>query len=304
MALTLSRRQWLAGVAGAAAGVAAGASSTEAARRAFLVEPDRVTITRHRVGRGDRGPTPGPRLRVVQLSDLHLDGIGSREERVAAAVASVRPDLVVVTGDSIDDARRLGVLGDFLDLLDGGTRKFAVLGNREHVGGVDFRELERVYARRNCELLRNDVADLQIEGRHVLITGLDDLMGGTPDPARALVGSEPTPNHLLLAHCPAQRDKIRWQRVTPASTAKITDGPEVDLAPFRPGWMLAGHTHGGQVAPFGLAIVRPRGSGRYVSGWYRDAVPAMYVSRGLGTSFIPARYRSSPEVAFFEWELV
>src|SRR5918992_3243768 len=263
MPLILSRRQWLAGVAGAMGGVGFAASTTAAVRRAFTVEPELVTVTRHHVGGSDPA---APTLRVVQLTDLHLDSIGAHEERVAAAVAAQRPDLIVFTGDSIDDAARLGVFGEFLDMLEGRTRKLAVLGNRERTGGIDLRELERVYAKRGCELLVNDVADLRIDGRRVLITGLDDLIGGAPDPARALVGSDPTPNHLLLAHCPAQRDAIRWERVAPVVTAGIPEGPEVDLAPYRPQWMLSGHTHGGQVAPFGLAPFRPRGSGRYVGG--------------------------------------
>jgi uncharacterized protein len=300
MPLVLSRRQWLAGVAGAMGGVGFAASGTAAVRRAFTVEPELVTVTRHHVGGSDPA---APVLRVVQLTDLHLDSIGAHEERVAAAVAAHRPDMIVFTGDSIDDGGRVGVLGEFLDLLDGRTRKFAVVGDGERAAGIDVRELGRVYAKRGCELLINDVADLAVGGRRVLVTGLDDFVRGTADPARALVGSEPTPNHLLLAHSPAQRDAIRWERVTPAATARIADGPEVDLAPYRPQWMLSGHTHGGQVAPFGLAPFRPRGSGRYVSGWYRDAVPALYVSRGIGTSLIDARYRATPEVPVFEWAL-
>jgi uncharacterized protein len=302
MPLILSRRQWLAGVAGAVGGVGIAASTTSVVRRAFTVEPELVVVTRHHVGGGSQ--ERGPSLRVVQLTDLHLDSIGAHEEHVTAAVAAQRPDLIVFTGDSIDDASHMGVFGAFLDLLDGRTRKFAVVGNGERSGDIDLRELERVYAKRGCELLVNDVADLRIDGRRVLITGLDDLIGGTPDPARALVGSDPTPNHLLLAHCPAQRDAIRWERVSPAITAGVAEGPEVDLAPYRPQWMLSGHTHGGQIAPFGLAPFRPRGSGRYVSGWYRDAVPALYVSRGIGTSVIHARHRAVPEVPVFDWELV
>src|SRR5688572_4937555 len=261
MALIISRRQWIAGMAGAMGGVGIAAGTASTVRRAFTVEPELVTVTRHRVGDGNQADPPN--LRVVQLTDLHMDSIGAHEERVAAAVAAQRPDLIVFTGDSIDDAAHLGVFGEFLDMLDGGTRKFAVVGNREREGGIDLRELERVYAKRGCELLINDVADLRIDGRRVLITGLDDLIGGTPDPARALVGSDPTPNHLLLAHCPAQRDAIRWERVSPVATAGIAEGPEVDLAPYRPHWMLSGHTHGGQIAPFGLTPFRPRGSGRY-----------------------------------------
>jgi predicted MPP superfamily phosphohydrolase len=304
MAPTLTRRQWLAAAAGATAGVGIAASASSVVRRAFTVELERLAVTRHIVGDAGSSQANAPTLRVAQLSDLHLRAIGAREERVAAAVTVHRPDLIVFTGDSVDDPAHLGTLDDFLDLLDWRTRKLAILGNGEHSGGVDARRLERVYAEHGCELLVNDVADLRVEGRHVLVTGLDDLIGGTPDPARALVGSEPTPNHLLLAHCPAQRDRIRWERVSPASTAKVPDGPQVDLAPYRAQWMLSGHTHGGQIAPFGLALFRPRGSGRYVSGWYRDAVPALYVSRGIGTSVIDARYRAVPEVPVFDWELV
>ncbi|MFN2563907.1 MAG: metallophosphoesterase [Gemmatimonadaceae bacterium] len=302
MARTLTRRQWIGGVAGAAAGVGVAASASTVVRRAFTVEVDFLTVTRHTVG--GAGEAGAPTLRVLQITDLHLRAIGSREERVAAAVATHRPGLIVLTGDSVEDRSHLGVLGEFLDLLGRDSRKLAILGNGEHSGRVDARRLERVYAQRGCELLVNDVAEFRIEGRHVLVTGLDDLIGGTPDPARALAGSEPTPNHLLLAHCPAQRDRIRWERVSPASTAKVRDGPQVDLAPYRAQWMLAGHTHGGQIAPFGLAVLRPRGSGRYVSGWYRDVAPAMYVSRGIGTSFIPARHRARPEVAVFDWKLL
>jgi predicted MPP superfamily phosphohydrolase len=300
MAPLISRRQLLAGVAGAMGGVGVVATTTSTVRRAFTVEPELVGVTRHEVGDAQSGAAV---LRVVQLSDLHLDVISTHEERVAAAVRAQRPDLLVLTGDSIDDGARMGLLGEFLDMLDAQTRKLAVVGNREHSGGVDLRELERVYAKRGCELLINDVADLHVGGRRVLVTGLDDLIGGRPDPARALVGSEPTPNHLLLAHCPAQRDELRWEPVSPAATAGVADGPVVDLAPYRPQWMLAGHTHGGQIAPFGWTPFRPRGSGRYVSGWYRDATPAMYVSRGVGTSLIPARHRVTAEVAVFDWTL-
>jgi predicted MPP superfamily phosphohydrolase len=302
MALIISRRQWIAGVAGAMGGVGIAASTTSTVRRAFTVEPELVSVTRHHVGAGSE--VDAPSLRVVQLTDLHLDSIGAHEERVAAAVAAQHPDLIVFTGDSIDDGAHVGVFGEFLDMLDARTRKLAVVGNRERSGGVDVRELERAYARRGCELLVNDVADLRIGGRRVLITGLDDLIGGTPDPARALVGSDPTANHLLLAHCPAQRDAIRWERVSPVVTAGIPEGPEVDLAPYRPQWMLSGHTHGGQIAPFGLTPFRPRGSGRYVSGWYRDMVPSLYVSRGIGTSVIDARHRAVPEVPVFDWALL
>jgi predicted MPP superfamily phosphohydrolase len=68
--------------------------------------------------------------------------------------------------------------------------------------------------------------------------------------------------------------------------------------------MLSGHTHGGQIAPFGVALKLPHGSGGYVAGWYRgDGVP-LYVSRGIGTSLVPIRIGATPELAQFDWSLV
>jgi predicted MPP superfamily phosphohydrolase len=67
--------------------------------------------------------------------------------------------------------------------------------------------------------------------------------------------------------------------------------------------MLSGHTHGGQIAPFGIAIKLPHGSGGYVSGWSRDDGGPLYVSRGIGTSLVPIRIGATPELAQFDWSL-
>jgi predicted MPP superfamily phosphohydrolase len=66
---------------------------------------------------------------------------------------------------------------------------------------------------------------------------------------------------------------------------------------------LSGHTHGGQVAPFGIATILPPGCGRYVAGWYRDSGPPMYVSRGIGTSLFPVRIGATPELVRIDWHL-
>ncbi len=67
------------------------------------------------------------------------------------------------------------------------------------------------------------------------------------------------------------------------------------------------HTHGGQVKILGRAPAIPRGSGSYVEGWYQGAAEAggqarapLYVSRGIGTTFLPVRLGSTPEIAVFD----
>ncbi len=261
-------------------GLVLAASGVEAA----VLEPRRLALTRHRLGRGDGGGESS--LAIVQVSDLHLRTVGELEEKVAETVTGLRPDLVVFTGDMIHDAEALTLLRDFLGLLDPATPKCSILGNWERWCGVDISELRSTYASCNCRLLVNESLVYEHGSASLRVTGLDDLIEGRPDIHAALRGSSPTANHLLLAHCPGQRDVIDFAALGTAA----------------PDYMLSGHTHGGQVALWGLAPVRPRGSGRYVSGWYGGEGPDLYVSRGLGWTSLPIRLGSVPEITLFEWE--
>jgi predicted MPP superfamily phosphohydrolase len=280
----LSRRQWIASAAGVAV--------TAAATNAFAVEPGRVAVTRHRVG-STTGSTP---IRLTQLSDLHLRSIGQHEERIAHAVAELQPQLIVLTGDAIDRADNVALLDRFLALLPP-VPKLAILGNWEYWGGVDRAALTRAYANWNCRLLCNESTVMSFGPHDLVVTGLDDLVGGRPDTGAAFADVGASPNHLRLAHCPMHRDVYRSTTPPLEPRANVTRTLPV------PRVMLAGHTHGGQIAPLGWAPFRPPGSGRYVAGWYRDDPTAMYVSRGLGTSIVPARLGAVPEVAHFDWVL-
>lgn len=287
--VTISRRHFLLGGAATAAALAA---------EGLLIEPQRVTVTRHPLGT----PGAGVVLRMAQLSDLHLRAIGRHQHRIASAVRRLRPDLLLFTGDAIDRAQRLDVLARFLDLLGASVPGFAILGNWEHWARVDLDALRRAYAARRIRLLVNETAHHAHRGRRVLVTGLDDATGGMPNLETALRGAQPAANHLLLAHSPGYRDRLpAGSRPTQAAGLPAFGG--ADLSRYRFACMLAGHTHGGQIALFGWAPVRPRGSGRYVSGWYRDGGVPLYVSRGLGTSVLPVRLGAPPEIAVFEWYL-
>jgi hypothetical protein len=204
-------------------------------------EPGRVTVTHHALGEPGIGRAP---VRIVQLTDLHLQRLGAHEQAVAKAVHELAPHVLVLTGDSIDRPERLTTLGAFLDLLPQGVPGFAVLGNWEH-------------RQPNLEQALSDVAS--------------------------------TRNHMVLAHSPVYRDVLMRHSL---------------MSTFSPVCVLSGHTHGGQVNIAGWAPIRPPGSGRYVSGWYRDEAPATYVSRGIGTSVLRMRLGAPPEIASFDWHLV
>ena len=68
------------------------------------------------------GAAFGPRLRIAQLADLRLRGLGVYQERIAAEVNALGADVVVLTGDSIDQQKRLSVLGTFLGWLESPVR--------------------------------------------------------------------------------------------------------------------------------------------------------------------------------------
>jgi predicted MPP superfamily phosphohydrolase len=282
----MSRRQFVVGALGV--GFTAGGGGS------LLNEQGQIQITRH-VLNSQASRTAGC-VSFVQLSDLHLHGIGRHEERIAEAVNRLQPDFLVITGDTIDRADRLSVLDSFLGTLHP-TEGFAVLGNWEHQSKVDLGALARTYAAHSINLLVNQSAVLKHRGNPLLITGLDDLVGGSPSLDRTMGGLRTSAQHLILAHCPAHRDVLLHD---------TTWGSNFDPTPLslasRNGrvMVLSGHTHGGQICLGGWAPVLPRGSGRYLAGWYTDGPIPLYVSRGLGTTLLPIRFGSLPEIAHFE----
>ena len=274
--MRLSRRQWLAAAGG---GVFAAIGSD-----GWLIEPNRLAVSSHSLATGTQKDST---IRVVQLTDLHLHDVGRHARAVAAQTTALRPDLIALTGDSVDRSNALPLLAEFLELLASETPKVATLGNWEHWADVNIAELRGLYDRYNCRLLVNESTSCSVRGRPLTFVGLDDLVGGAPDLATATRGvPRDETTRILIQHCPAFRD----DRALRDANAR---------APFA--MMISGHTHGGQVAPFGHALWRPRGSGPYVSGWYRDPnrVP-MYVSRGIGTSVVPIRLGAVPEIAVFD----
>jgi uncharacterized protein len=278
---------------GGAALVAGGALT--AGIDGLCLTPFELDVTHHRFGAP--APTGGPatgvrptpaesrRLRIAHVSDLHLHRVGPLEERVLEALHSLAPDLLVITGDSLSAARGEGPLVDFLAACPDVPHRLAILGNWEISSGVPVERLRAHHERHGFDLLVNRSVRVAFGDRSVRVTGFDDFRQGHPDPVAAFAGEEPCDHHLVLAHCPVHRDKLALPPEHPA-----------DL-------VLSGHTHGGQVAPGGVALLTPPGSGRYVAGWYRDGGPPLFVSRGIGTSAVPIRIGSVPELACIDWHL-
>jgi len=223
------------------------------------------------------------KLKIMQISDLHLESINRQLKRLARKVNGLAPDLLFITGDSIDKAANLPILGEFLQLLSLDIRKVAILGNHEHWCGIDLIELKSLYKIHNCDLLINEAIQYSVSGKTVLVSGTDDYIGGNADFVKTLLQYKPSDYHIVLNHCPEYSTEI---------ISALEDHMTPDL-------ILSGHTHGGQVNVLGFAPFRPRGSGRYLKGWYDLGKTKLYVSKGVGTSIVPIRFGARAEAAVF-----
>ena len=260
----------------------AGTVPLAAAIDGVAITPRRLVTSTHSFGQA----ASTDRLRIVQVSDLHVHGIGTLERQLLEQLHESQADLIVITGDSIDRAGSLPLLDRLLGEFPRSPRVLAILGNWEYRSGIGPDQFARTYARHGIELLVNQSIEVEHQGRTIRVTGLDDILYSRPAAATAIGAGRPLDHHLVLAHCPISRDTLGLPPEHPAS------------------FVLSGHTHGGQVAPFGVATILPPGCGRYVAGWYRDADgPPLYVSRGIGTSGLPIRIGATPELVRIDWGL-
>jgi predicted MPP superfamily phosphohydrolase len=211
---------------------------------------------------------PAP-VRLVHVSDLHLGTLADRAALREALdrVAALAPDLVCVTGDLVDSpATDLDAWMPELARLTARLGVFAVLGHNDRRTGAD--RVAAALARwSGWRLLRDEVATIEVAGGRLHLVGLEERPEGrAADALPALVARVPAGEpFVLLAHRPS---------VLPVAAAV-----GVPL-------VLAGHTHGGQLAVPGvprLNVARLLRVG-FEAGCYARDGTLLYVNRGLGTS--------------------
>jgi predicted MPP superfamily phosphohydrolase len=256
---------------------AAGCCLGAGAAYSTLVEPSWLEPTLHDVPvRGLDRSLSG--LRIAQLSDLHLHGLSSLHDRVLELVRAHDPELVVLTGDVIEDRAALPVAGELAAALAVKGREVVVVpGNWEHWGEIPWSDLRATYAKSGARWLENESIRLR---SGIRLIALGDDCSGHADPSAAFRDVGASGPRVLLTHAPGILDAL------PA------DAPSFDLG-------LAGHTHGGQVCALGASVWVPPGSGRFRSGMYETPNGRAYVSRGIGTSVVPARLTCRPELPIF-----
>ena len=225
---------------------------------------------------------------LMQISDIHV-GNRFNNEFLAdslAEAAALRPDIVVYTGDyvSYEGPQQFAQLRKVLAAAPlGKLGTIAILGNHDY--GKNWREagvvdgIISLLEEADITVLRNESAT--VAGLDII--GFDDLWGQNFDPKAAMKNYEAEKPSIVLCHNPDVCDMDVWRG-------------------YR-GWILAGHTHGGQCKPPFLAPpLLPVKNKAYTAGAFNlDDGRRLYINRALGCSW-PVRFNVRPEITVFTLE--
>ncbi len=229
-------------------------------------------------------------LRIVQTSDLHIGNNmqGRRLERLVGRINALDPDLVVMTGDIFDfDPSFLERGARALAGLRTRYGVFAVLGNHDtYVGAEEVAVALRDYAP-DLRLLRKEVVRLPVSAP-LYLAGIDDP------------GRDWTARGADLPGLQALAEKMPGD----GPTVLLVHRPEAFPQAARLGFplVLAGHTHGGQLAlpSFGGRLNLARLVTRYHRGLFRENGSVLYVNRGVGVAGPALRVNCPREITTIE----
>jgi predicted MPP superfamily phosphohydrolase len=238
-----------------------------------------LQVSEH-VFRIERQRTDAPALRVTFASDFHAGPTLHARllADVLAAIEDARGDVLLLGGDFVSfHARHVDKLVRTFAATHAPLGKFAVLGNHDLLGDDVY--ITRALESAGVTVLVNRNVRLPAPHDDVWVCGFDDWDEGLPDAQQAFAGAEGT--RIVLAHQP---------------DALLAIGDE----PFDIGFF--GHVHGGQFLLRNREpAIRHRGpvSKLYMHGGVfhtgsKDA--PVLVSRGIGTSTLPARRHADPQV--------
>lgn len=222
-----------------------------------------------------KAPKLSREITIAQISDVHLDMIvgSGKLEKIKSLLRDINPDVIVSTGDLVDGSiQHIEHLHASLAEISAPLGKFAVMGNHERYAG--YKASGEFLARAGFTVLHGE--SVVVEGP-LRIAGVDDPGHGGMDVATA---SEVLPNGerettVLLQHRP---------QFEPESLGRF------DL-------QLSGHTHGGQIFPFGLIV---QFFVPYNTGMHNlPQNSKLYVNPGTGTWGPPIRVLAPPEITVF-----
>lgn len=210
----------------------------------------------------------GVKLKIVQISDLHLTSSKTSEKlsEIVEKINSLNPEMIVITGDMVSQDTPINKK-TFSPLQNLHAKTYFVTGNHEYYTGDVVSDL---IEEAGITVLRNEV----------------DFFNGIQ-----IVGLEYTPNKNKAQ---AVLSELKIDKAKPALLLiHVPTEPKSDKIKLT----LSGHTHYGQIFPFNFIV---RLAIRYIKGLYKLKNGYIYVSPGTGTWGPPMRLGSKNEITVFD----
>lgn len=225
-------------------------------------------------------------LTIAQLSDIHhgrytgLDYI----DRCIEIVNGLNPDLIALTGDFTCGGKRyIEPCAELFRNLKARIGVYAVLGNHDYYVGASH--VSRALRNAGCNLLIDAQDRLEHRGSKLCLLGVDDLYCGDTNFYGLMRLLPKDLRTIVFSHNP---DFIE----------------EFAVREYHIDFMIAGHTHGGQIRfpLIGAPHISSSYGQRYARGLHRNGSMQVYTTRGIGTVIIPSRFDCPPEIAFYTLE--
>ena len=267
--MTVTRRAALKTFVATGVGALAGVGAYGFLYGRHALEVTRTTVAVNRL------PSSLTGFRIGLITDVHRSGLVSHDDvqHAVDALMRERPDLIVLGGDYVTwgDRRYVKPSAEALAPLSAPHGVFGILGNHD-----DDHDMPAALARNGVEMLKDARTRLTIRNETVDLVGIRYWTRRQTDVADLLRDSAKMT--ILLAHDP--------RRLTEAAALNVP-------------LVLSGHTHGGQVV---LPVVGAVAAQKFpvVAGIGRRENTTMFVSRGVGTIYVPVRINCPPEVAVLE----
>ena len=271
--MLLTRRAALKGVVATTVGAVTGASAYGVAYERHHISTTEATLPVSGLAPALNG------LRIGFVTDIHHSAMVPADDVRAAVdlVSAAVPDLIVLGGDYVTwgDRTYVGPVAELLTPLTAPHGVFAILGNHD-----DDRDMPAALSAKRIQVLKDARTRIQVRGEGLELAGIRFWTRKSSEIARVVGRTRDTV--ILLAHDP--------RRLYEAADLGV---PAV----------LSGHTHGGQVVLPGVGAVARR-SFPVLSGLGARDNTWMFVSRGVGTVYVPVRINCPPEVAILTLEPV
>ncbi|MBY6271761.1 MAG: metallophosphoesterase [Caldibacillus debilis] len=229
--------------------------------------------------------TAWKKLRILHLSDLHLEKLSISPEELYRIISNKKVDLIAITGDFLDRKRTIRKLPEYLQVLQKVKPAYgiyAVFGNHDYMlNGESFETLKNTLEENGCVTLQNEHVSVPMGNAMLNIIGIDDFSTNRSDLNKSF-HRLPKGFNLVLTHDP---------------------NVVLHMKKFPYDYLLSGHFHGGQIhwpKPFHLVKMGKLVRMNMIKGLHVLNGRPFYISEGLGQTGVNIRLGSRPEITIHE----